>query len=114
MVEISKRKEARPKRIIGFVESELEPSGGQRLHGKKRNRRRAGIKTEPRGAAEARFSPRRGGHGIAAHVVAFGLIGAIELIEGVRRTLSRSWSIIAQKTGNCRESVARRTQSPRG
>ena len=100
MVEISEGKEARPKRIIGFVESELEPSGGQRLDGQKRNRRRAGIKTEPRGAAEARFSPRGGGHGIAAHVVAFGLIGAIEPIAGVRRTLSRSWSIIAQKTGN--------------
>ena len=90
MVEISERKRARPKRIIGFVESELEPSGGQRLHGQKRDRRGAGVKTEPRGAAQARFSPRGGGHGIAAHVVAFALIGAIESIAGVRRTRARS------------------------
>ena len=40
VVEIAKRKGARPKRIIGFVESELEPRRGQRLQGQKRNRPR--------------------------------------------------------------------------
>ncbi len=71
VVEIPERQGARPKRIIGFVEGELEPPGGQRLHGQKRNRRCAGVKTKPCGAAQARFSPRGGDHGIAAHVVAF-------------------------------------------
>src|ERR1700678_3526388 len=113
MVEISERKEARPQCVIGLVERGREPSGRQGPQGQKANRRRAGKKTKPRGAAEARFSPRGGGHGIAAHVVAFALIGAIEPIDGVRRTLSRSWSIIAQKMGKWRECVARRTQPPR-
>ena len=82
MVEIAEGKRARPKRIIGFVESELEPSGGQRLDGQKRDRRRAGIKPEPRGAAEARLSPRGAATGIAAHVAAFALIGAYRAHRG--------------------------------
>ncbi len=97
MVEIPERQEARPKRIIGFVESELEPFSSQDLDGQKRNRRRAGIKTEPRGASQARSSPRGGGHGIAAHVVAFALIGAIEPIAGVRRTPSSLSSIMDEE-----------------
>ena len=46
VVEISERKGARPKRVIGFVEGELEPPSGQRLQGQKSDRRCAGIKTE--------------------------------------------------------------------
>ena len=75
MVEIAKGKRARPERVIGFVESQLETLRGQRLHGQKRDRGDAGGKREPGGAARRRLSPRGGGgRGIAAHVVAFALI----------------------------------------
>jgi hypothetical protein len=101
MVQISEGKRARPERVIGFVEGELEAARDARLRRNERCRRNNRREAKPEGPARLCLSPRVGGDGgIAAHVVAFALIGAIEPIDGVRRTLSRSWSIIAQKWEN--------------
>jgi hypothetical protein len=96
VVEVSERKRAGPKCIIRFVESKLEAPCHERLRGKERNRRGAGAKAEPTGAAWTCLRPRGGGdRGIAAHLVAFALISAVAPAATVRRTQARLSSIIA-------------------
>ena len=90
MVEVSERKRPRPQRIIGFVESKLEPPGDERLRGQERNRRGEGAKAEPTGAARPCFGPRGGDDGrIAAHLVVFALLSAVASVAAVRGTQAR-------------------------
>jgi hypothetical protein len=96
MVQISEGKRARPERLIGFVEGELEAARDARLRRNERCRRNNRREAKPEGPARLCLSPRVGGDGgIAAHVVAFALSQPSRPRLAVRRMPARFSSIIA-------------------
>ena len=70
MVEIAEREAAGPQRVIGLVEGELEPRGGEGLQGEQKERA-AGRKGEKPPRASVRPGLRFGDDGSLRHVVAF-------------------------------------------
>ena len=70
MVEIAEGEAAGPQRVIGLVEGEFEPRGGEGLQGEQEKRAGRRERNEPP-RAPVQPGPRSGDDGSLRHVVAF-------------------------------------------